>query len=77
MVLPAPVFDVTATLEAVERERCTGLHGVPTMFIAELHHPDFDRFDLSSLRAGFMGGSPCPIEVMTGAAVDCAWMKGA
>jgi fatty-acyl-CoA synthase len=64
MVLPSPVFDVVATLEAIEREECTGLHGVPTMFIAELNHPEFDRFNLSSLRAGFMGGSPCPIEVM-------------
>jgi fatty-acyl-CoA synthase len=64
MVLPAPVFDVEAALEAIQREECTGLHGVPTMFIAELNHPEFDRFNLSSLRAGFMGGSPCPIEVM-------------
>jgi fatty-acyl-CoA synthase len=64
MVIPAPVFEAGATLETVERERCTGLHGVPTMFIAELNHPDFEKFDLSSLRAGFMGGSPCPIEVM-------------
>jgi fatty-acyl-CoA synthase len=64
LVLPAPVFDAQATLETVEREHCTGLHGVPTMFIAELHHPDFDKFDLSTLRAGFMGGSPCPIEVI-------------
>jgi fatty-acyl-CoA synthase len=58
------VFDAEATLETVEREHCTGLHGVPTMFIAELHHPELEKFDLSSLRAGFMGGSPCPIEVM-------------
>ena len=64
MVLPGPVFDAEATLETIEREHCTGLHGVPTMFIAELHHPEFDKFNLSSLRAGFMGGSPCPIEVM-------------
>jgi fatty-acyl-CoA synthase len=64
MVIPAPVFDAGATLETIQREHCTGLHGVPTMFIAELHHPEFDKFDLSSLRAGLMGGSPCPIEVM-------------
>jgi fatty-acyl-CoA synthase len=64
MVLPAPVFDAAATLETIQQEHCTGLHGVPTMFIAELHHPELDRFNLSSLRAGFMGGSPCPIEVM-------------
>ena len=53
-----------STLETVAEERCTALHGVPTMFIAELDHPDFDRFDLSSLRTGIMAGSPCPIEVM-------------
>jgi fatty-acyl-CoA synthase len=64
IVLPSPVFDAAATLETVEREQCTGLHGVPTAFIAALHHPQFESFDLSSLRAGFMGGSPCPIEVM-------------
>jgi fatty-acyl-CoA synthase len=64
MVIPGEGFDALATLEAVEAERCTGLHGVPTMFIAELEHPQFHRFDLSSLRTGIMAGSPCPIEVM-------------
>jgi fatty-acyl-CoA synthase len=64
MVIPAPVFDAGATLAAVERERCTSLYGVPTMFIAELAHPDFPTTDLSSLRTGIMAGSPCPIEVM-------------
>ncbi len=64
MVIPGEGFDVLATLEAVQEERCTGLHGVPTMFIAELEHPEFHRFDLSSLRTGIMAGSPCPIEVM-------------
>jgi fatty-acyl-CoA synthase len=64
MVIPAEGFDPRKTLEAVERERCTALHGVPTMFIAELGLPDFDRFDLASLRTGIMAGSPCPIEVM-------------
>ena len=64
MVLPAPHFNALATLEAVEAERCTALHGVPTMFIAELGHPEFNRFDLSTLRTGIMAGSPCPIEVM-------------
>jgi len=64
MVLPAPYFNPLATLEAVEGERCTALHGVPTMFIAELDHPEFKRFDLSTLRTGIMAGSPCPIEVM-------------
>jgi fatty-acyl-CoA synthase len=64
MVIPAPVFDPLLTLQAVEQERCTALHGVPTMFITELNHPEFARFDLSTLRTGIMAGSPCPIEVM-------------
>jgi fatty-acyl-CoA synthase len=64
MVIPAPVFDPRATLAAVAQERCTALHGVPTMFIAELGHPEFDTFDLSTLRTGIMAGSSCPIEVM-------------
>jgi fatty-acyl-CoA synthase len=64
MVLPAGQFDPGATLEAIERERCTIIYGVPTMFIAELEHPDLPRRDLTSLRAGCMGGAPCPIEVM-------------
>jgi fatty-acyl-CoA synthase len=64
MVLPAESFDPLATLKAVQQERCTALHGVPTMFIAELDHPEFDSFDLSSLRTGIMAGAPCPIEVM-------------
>jgi fatty-acyl-CoA synthase len=64
MVIPAPAFDPVATLEAVQAQRCTSLYGVPTMFIAELAVPDFDRFDLSSLRTGIMAGSPCPVEVM-------------
>jgi fatty-acyl-CoA synthase len=51
-------------LEAVEAEKCTSLYGVPTMFIAELDHPDFDQFDYSTLRTGIMAGSPCPVEVM-------------
>ncbi|RDI98724.1 AMP-binding protein [Dyella solisilvae] len=64
MVIPGEGFDAVSTLEAVQEERCTGLHGVPTMFIAELEHPRFKEFDLSSLRTGIMAGSPCPIEVM-------------
>ncbi|TCV92354.1 fatty-acyl-CoA synthase [Luteibacter rhizovicinus] len=64
MVIPGEGFDALATLETVAEERCTGLHGVPTMFIAELEHPRFHEFDLSSLRTGIMAGSPCPIEVM-------------
>jgi fatty-acyl-CoA synthase len=64
MVYPAEGFDPQATLEAVQAERCTALYGVPTMFIAELAHPDFATYDLSSLRTGVMAGSPCPIEVM-------------
>ena len=64
IVYPAARFAPLAVLEAVEAERCTALHGVPTMFIAELEHPEFSRFDLSSLRTGLMGGAPCPIELM-------------
>jgi fatty-acyl-CoA synthase len=64
MVYPSDAFEAEAVLRTVEAERCTGLYGVPTMFIAELAHPGFDRFDLSSLRTGAMGGSPCPVEVM-------------
>lgn len=63
-VFPADAFEPAAVLETVEAERCTALHGVPTMFIAELEHPEFDRFDLSSLRTGIMAGAPCPVEVM-------------
>lgn len=64
MVIPASSFEPKATLEAVAAEQCTSLYGVPTMFIAELADPDFDSFDLSSLRTGIMAGSPCPVEVM-------------
>ncbi|WP_103384865.1 AMP-binding protein, partial [Pseudonocardia dioxanivorans] len=64
MVIPAQGFDPEATLRAVAQERCTSLYGVPTMFIAELNHPDFGSYDLSSLRTGIMAGSPCPVEVM-------------
>ena len=64
MVIPAPGFDPEATLKAVAAQRCTSLYGVPTMFIAELGLPDFDSFDLSTLRTGIMAGSPCPEQVM-------------
>ncbi len=64
MVYPSEGFDPLATLETIEAERCTAVYGVPTMFIAEMDHPDFAKFDLSSLRTGMMAGSPCPIEVM-------------
>jgi fatty-acyl-CoA synthase len=64
MVYPAEAFEPEATLAAVQGERCTSLYGVPTMFIAELEHPRFTDFDLSSLRTGIMAGSPCPVEVM-------------
>jgi fatty-acyl-CoA synthase len=64
MIYPSEGFDAMAVLEAVQAERATALYGVPTMFIAELEHPDFARYDLSSLRTGIMAGSPCPIEVM-------------
>ena len=64
MVIPAAGFDPAATLEAIEKERCTGLYGVPTMFIAILGHPDLAGRDVSSLRTGIMAGSSCPVEVM-------------
>ena len=64
MVFPAESFQPEAVLSAVAAERCTALHGVPTMFIAELEHPSFREFDLSSLRTGIMAGAPCPIAVM-------------
>ena len=64
MVFPGESFEPVATLQAVSEERCTALHGVPTMFIAELDHPRFAEFDLSRLRTGIMAGSPCPIETM-------------
>ena len=64
IVIPAEHFDPLKTLQALDRERCTALYGVPTMFIAQLGHPEFDSFDVSSLRTGIMAGSPCPIEVM-------------
>lgn len=64
MVLPAPHFSPLATLQAVAAEKCTALHGVPTMFVAELNHPDFAKFDCSTLRTGIMAGAPCPVEVM-------------
>ncbi|MFD2752473.1 AMP-binding protein [Comamonas terrae] len=64
IVYPNDGFDPVTVLETVQAEKCTGLHGVPTMFIAELDHPRFAEFDLSTLRTGIMAGSPCPIEVM-------------
>ncbi len=64
LVYPAEAFDPLAVLQAVSEERCTALYGVPTMFIGALDHPDFARYDMSSLRTGIMAGSPCPIEVM-------------
>jgi fatty-acyl-CoA synthase len=64
IVVPAPTFEPGATLAAVAKERCTSLYGVPTMFVAELDHPDRASFDLSSLRTGIMSGSPCPLPLM-------------
>jgi fatty-acyl-CoA synthase len=64
MILPCDAFDPAAVLKAIEDERATALHGVPTMFIAELEHPEFAQYDFSSLRTGIMAGSPCPVEVM-------------
>jgi fatty-acyl-CoA synthase len=64
LVFPSASFDAQSTLEAIHHERSTALYGVPTMFIAQLDHPDFARYDLTSLRTGIMAGAPCPIEVM-------------
>jgi fatty-acyl-CoA synthase len=64
MIYPSGAFDATAVLEAAQTERATALYGVPTMFIAALNHPDFAKYDLSTLRTGIMAGSPCPVEVM-------------
>ena len=64
MIFPSETFEPRLTLEAVSTEKCTALHGVPTMFKAQLDHPDFHQFDLTSLRTGMMAGSPCPAEVM-------------
>jgi len=63
-VIPCEHFDAGAILKAIEQERCTALHGVPTMFIAELEHPDFGKYDLTSLRTGIMAGAPCPPPLM-------------
>jgi fatty-acyl-CoA synthase len=64
MILPGATFDALATLQAIHAERATAVYGVPTMFIAELEHPDFHTFDFSSLRTGMMAGAPCPVEIM-------------
>jgi fatty-acyl-CoA synthase len=64
VVAPAPAFDAGATLAAIARERCTSVYGVPAMFVAQLEHPDFARFELQSLRTGLMSGAPCPLPLM-------------
>ncbi len=64
MVLPSEWFDPLAALEAIQEELCTVVNGVPTMFLAMLNHPSFDRFDLRSLRSGWTGGAPCPVQMM-------------
>jgi fatty-acyl-CoA synthase len=64
MVFPSEGFDPISTLHAVSEEQCTALHGVPTMFIAQLEHADFAKFDVKSLRTGIMAGAPCPISTM-------------
>jgi len=69
-ILPSPSFDAAAVLQAVEVERTTSIYGVPTMFIAELRHPEFSRYDLTSLRTGVMAGSPCPVEIMRRVTTD-------
>jgi fatty-acyl-CoA synthase len=70
IVFASPVFEPEATLKAIETEACTAFHGVPTMFIAMLDHPDFDRFDVRSLKKGIMAGAPCPVELMNEVLVD-------
>jgi fatty-acyl-CoA synthase len=64
IVVPAPSFDARATLAAIEADRCTAVYGVPTMYVRQLEHPDFGRFDLTSLRTGIMSGAPCPLPLM-------------
>ncbi|KAH7623019.1 hypothetical protein Ndes2526B_g02313 [Nannochloris sp. 'desiccata'] len=64
MVYPGPVFDSSAVLRSVESEKCTSLYGVPSQFISELENPDFDKFNLNSLRTGIMAGAPCPVKIM-------------
>jgi fatty-acyl-CoA synthase len=64
IVVPAPSFDAGATLAAIAGEWCTAVYGVPTMFVGQLEHPDFSRYDLSSLRTGIMSGAPCPLPLM-------------
>jgi fatty-acyl-CoA synthase len=64
MVLPSPAFDAETVLKTIDEEKCTAVHGVPTMFIAELKHPNFNKYRYDTLRTGIMAGSPCPIEVM-------------
>jgi fatty-acyl-CoA synthase len=64
MVYPGEGFDPLITLQTIEQEKCTAVYGVPTMFIAELDHPEFSRFNLTSLRTGIMAGAPCPVEIM-------------
>ncbi len=64
IVVPAPSFEPQATLAAIAGERCTAVYGVPTMFVGQLEHPDFARFDLTSLRTGIMSGAPCPLPLM-------------
>ncbi len=64
LVIPCEHFDPLLILESIEKEQCTAVHGVPTMFIAELDHPEFKQFDTSSLRTGIMAGAPCPPQLM-------------
>ncbi len=70
MVFPSEGFDPVLTLQAVSEEQCTALHGVPTMFIAQLEHPDFAKFNVKSLRTGIMAGAPCPIATMKRVVAD-------
>jgi fatty-acyl-CoA synthase len=75
MIVPAEYFNPTTTLDIMERERCTTIYGVPTMFVAMLEDASLKHRDLSSLRSGVMAGSPCPIEVMKKVLGDMGWME--
>ncbi|RLF40050.1 MAG: AMP-binding protein [Thermoplasmata archaeon] len=63
-MVPIEIFDAEKVLQAIHKEKCTAVNGVPTMFVRELNHPDFDKYDMSSLRTGIMAGAPCPVELM-------------
>jgi len=75
MIFPGAAFDAGETLHAVQAQRCTALHGVPTMFVSMLEHPRFRDFDLASLRTGIMAGAPCPVETMRRVIDEMHWAR--